>query len=80
MCITQNKTIFNLNNLKPGTAIKFRYNHMKYGTFINAIIIRGSETELEVIQFDKNTKSNTFRNKLLLRGVKDGSLNIEILN
>lgn len=79
MGLITSKTVFDLKILKEGSVIKYKYTTPTNKDFINAIVVKSSETELEVVQFDNSTKDKIFKNKLSLQSYINNRLIIKVI-
>lgn len=79
MGLITSKTVFDLKILKEGSVIKYKYTTPTNKDFINAIVVKSSETELEVVQFDKSVKDKIFKNKLSLQSYINNRLIIKVI-
>lgn len=79
MGLITSKIVFDLNILKEGSVIKYKYTTPINKEFINAIVVKSSETELEVVQFDKSVKDKIFKNKLSLQSYINNRLIIKVI-
>ena len=76
MEFTKNKIIFDLEALKPGTAIK--YNYKRHNEWINALIVNSEFEELEVVIYDGEDNTNTVY--IDINEVLENSIEIKILS